>query len=297
MIHEASSRTVNLDLLRTFAAFAERRSFTAAAKALHLSQPAVHVHVKRLGESLDAVLYERRGRELVLTEAGERTLAYAREALERADAFVRELHGEPAAGPVRLCAGEGAFLYLLGDALQQARARGIALRIEVADASDTVRAVQRGDAHLGVAPLASVPAGLEAADVADVGCVIAVPARHALARKRTIAAQDLAGEPLILPPSGRPLRDAIDVVLRAAAVEWSTSIEVRGWPLALRFAELGLGLAIVNDFCPIPRGLVARPIRGLPRQRYRVVRRSGVRHAPEVGALYEAIAKARLRRR
>jgi DNA-binding transcriptional LysR family regulator len=67
---------MNEEWLRSFVAFAERMSFTAAARALHISQPALHVQVRKLSESLGVVLYHREGRVLVLTSEGERVLAF-----------------------------------------------------------------------------------------------------------------------------------------------------------------------------------------------------------------------------
>jgi LysR family transcriptional regulator, low CO2-responsive transcriptional regulator len=279
------------DWLQAFAAFAEHRSFTHAARTLHLSQPAVHVQVKKLEGALGVALYERRGRELVLTDHGQRTLAYARETLERSHSFLRELHGESDAAVVRLCAGEGAFLYLLGDALHRMRALRLSLR--VADAAETVLALQRGEVHIGVAPTTTIPDGIQAITLVESSARIAMPARHPLAHKRSITAKDLDGERLIVPPTGRPMREALDVILRAADVSYEPIIEARGWPLTLRLVELGMGIALVNDFCSLPRGVISTPMRGLPRQTYRVMRRASARHSKEAAALFDALAARR----
>ena len=57
-------------------------------------------------------------------------------------------------------------------------------------------------------------------------------------------------------------------------------IEADGWPLMLRFAQLGLGVAFVNGVCALPDGVVARPIPELGRITYRLVRRRGAHLAP-----------------
>ncbi|HBQ14955.1 MAG TPA: transcriptional regulator, partial [Myxococcales bacterium] len=79
--------TPNLEWLRAFVVFAEHLNFTRAAEALHLSQPALHVQVKKLGEQLEVTLYERRGRALVLTDEGREVLAFGRELLARCERF------------------------------------------------------------------------------------------------------------------------------------------------------------------------------------------------------------------
>src|SRR5258706_1895447 len=76
------------DALRSFAAFAEHRNFTSAAAALNISQPALHVKIKKLAEALGTDLYERKGRSLVLTASGERLAAFALDARLRVDDFL-----------------------------------------------------------------------------------------------------------------------------------------------------------------------------------------------------------------
>ncbi|NOU34589.1 MAG: LysR family transcriptional regulator, partial [Polyangiaceae bacterium] len=107
------------DWLATFAVFAEHLNFTHAARALALSQPAVHVQISRLAEELGVPLYVRRGRALELTAEGVELLAFTREAREHAARFAARFdarnRGEES---VALASGEGAYLYLLGDALR-----------------------------------------------------------------------------------------------------------------------------------------------------------------------------------
>ena len=56
--------------LEAFIAFAERLNFTHAARALHLSQPALFVQISKLGEAVGVPLYFRQGRQLQLTMLG-----------------------------------------------------------------------------------------------------------------------------------------------------------------------------------------------------------------------------------
>ena len=69
---------MELRLLRTFRSVAEERSFTRAAEKLFLAQSSVSAQVKSLEESLGVPLFDRIGRSIVLTDAGEKLLHYAR---------------------------------------------------------------------------------------------------------------------------------------------------------------------------------------------------------------------------
>src|SRR5690242_498072 len=105
---------MDLDLLRAIDALARHGTMTAAARAIGLSQPALHGQLARLGEAVGAPLYRRSGRGLVLTEAGVRVVAFARETEERVGALREELAGGATRQPIILAAGQGAFRWLLG---------------------------------------------------------------------------------------------------------------------------------------------------------------------------------------
>jgi DNA-binding transcriptional LysR family regulator len=259
-----------LDELEAFAVFAEHLNLTHAARAIGLSQPALHARIKRLGEQLGAPLYRREGRALVLTEAGERTARFAREIRARVRDFGEGFREERARAPIELCAGEGALMYLLGPALR-AFLRRHPLRVRVGDAEATLEAVASGRAHLGVlsSDADPDPQRLEAELVAETGFALAVPTKDPLAARARVSWPELAGRALVVPPPGRPHRVALEAQLPAGA---EIAVEVGGWPLSLRLVALGVGVAVVNDFCRAPRGVTLVPFEGLPRRRYLAVR-------------------------
>lgn len=279
------------ELLRAFAAFAEALNFTHAARTVGLSQPALFERIQRLSELVGAALYEREGKQLRLTEAGARVCAFAREELARAHAFAQALHGETRREAVVLAAGEGAYLYLVGPALRGfAGARTDAsLRLLTRGARDAVAAVREGAAHLGVAVLDLVPEDVIARDVVTTPLCVAVASTHRLARRRTVRLADLAGERLILTPAGQSHRDIVGRALAGVPAAAEPPIEADGWPLMIQFARLGLGVAIVNGICELPRGVVARPLRELGSVTYRVFWRRGGSLAPAAGELRERL--------
>ena len=81
-------RSFNLDQLRAFVEVVERGSFTAAAKQLNLTQPAVTHQLQELERRLNVTLVERLGKRAHLTEAGEKLIEHARSLLE-ADSVAR----------------------------------------------------------------------------------------------------------------------------------------------------------------------------------------------------------------
>src|SRR5215475_6273753 len=87
-------RSLNLDQLRAFVEVIERGSFTAAAKELNLTQPAVTHQVQELERRFHVTLVERFGKRAYLTQAGEKLIVHARQLLEddaRAQMDMRKL--------------------------------------------------------------------------------------------------------------------------------------------------------------------------------------------------------------
>jgi len=96
------SRSLDIDLIRTFVAAADAGSMLAAANTRHLTQGAVSQQVKRLEESLGCNLFLRNRRGLRLTPAGETLLLKARRLLNLNDEIWSAMARKPARGPLRL---------------------------------------------------------------------------------------------------------------------------------------------------------------------------------------------------
>ncbi len=284
-------RGVKLEWLESFVAFAEALNFTRAADRLHLSQPAVHAQIQRLAEAVGAELYVRQGRGLRLTEAGQRVLRDAREITTRAASIASRVHAAPVEAPVVLAAGEGALSYILPAALRAfARRRPARLRVLTRDHDRTLAAIRGGQAQLGIVASAAGPLDLEHRVLTEVGHVLAMPSRHRLAKRRRLSVDDFAAEAMVVPPKGRPLRATLDAAFADASIH--ASVEASGWSPMLQFVELGLGVAVVNGCCRLPRGVVARPIVDLPKVRYRLVHVPGA-VVGTVRGLYDAIVEHR----
>jgi LysR family transcriptional regulator, low CO2-responsive transcriptional regulator len=264
---------VNSEWLRSFVAFAETLNFTHAAQRLHLSQPALFVQIKKLGEALGAPLYVKRGRALSLTPQGRTLLSFGREQQERHLRLLSDLRPGARTERVVLAAGEGTYLNLLAGALRAfQRRKGVELGVLTRNSEQAIAAVQLGEAHLAVTVADEVPPELSARRIARIGTAVVMAKGHPLSRKRTLSIRDLGGHALIAPAAGRPLRAALARAFADAHQPFAPSVEANGWELMMRFAELGMGLAVVNDFCQAPRGTVRRPLRGLPPVHYQLLR-------------------------
>lgn len=114
-------RSLNLDQLRTFIEVTKCGSFTAAAKALNLSQPAVTHHVQELERRFNVVLLERIGKRAYPTDAGEGLIEHARYLLDedaRTLVNMRKFN-DGWLGRVRIGTSMTMLVYVLPPILQQ----------------------------------------------------------------------------------------------------------------------------------------------------------------------------------
>jgi DNA-binding transcriptional LysR family regulator len=260
--------------LQAFAVFARHRNFTHAADELHVSQPALHTRVRKLEGRLGTRLYVKHGRQLLLTDEGERLAAFANDTRDRAADFLRELGAAPPR-PLVLIAGSGSYLYLLGDALRRYLSRGRELRLRTADASATLAAVRDGSADVGVTALGIPPDDLQSTLLTQVPQMLIVPTSHRLADRRTVRLKDLQDEALVVPPKDRAHRQQLERSMLDQGIRWSVAVEAEGWELLVHFVRLGIGPAVVNGSVRTTSAVRKIPVRDLPPVRYYVVSRPG----------------------
>ncbi|RLB54246.1 MAG: LysR family transcriptional regulator, partial [Deltaproteobacteria bacterium] len=185
---------------------------------------------------------------------------------------------------------EGAFLYLISSGVRAIVRRGDArLRLMTTSAEAAVDALRSGRAQIAVAVLPERPEDLEGHVLCQVGAKVVMPQGHALAERKRVYAKHLDGQPLVLPPRGRPHREAVLVALADAGVSAEVAVEAHGWEVLMHYAGLGLGVAVVNGICTPPRRLVSRPFVGLPRASYWLLHRPGALRREAVQHVHDAL--------
>jgi LysR family transcriptional regulator, low CO2-responsive transcriptional regulator len=254
------------DSLRAFAVFAEHRNFTTAAALLHISQPSLHVKISKLGAALGMPLYERSGRALVLTRAGQQLATYAQDTRRGLKDFLAQLDSGDL--EVTIAAGRGTLRWVVGGAIRRLTARGDRVRILAADREHALDAIGTGQADVAV--VAYDPPGRQfaAREVAAFPQMLVIGDDHPLAARKRLRLGDLAGLDLVVPPAHRPHRRSLERALLGAGVQWQPVAESDGWDLLVHFASLGIGATVVNGCVGLPSGLTGIPISDLPRVRY-----------------------------
>ena len=234
-----------------FLAVARERSFSRAAQRVHLSQPTISEHVSELERELGKPLFLRRGRTVALTEAGRVFEEYALRlvaTVEGARQAVAELDGL-GHGSLLVGASTTPGLYVMPEIVAAFRARypGIDLRLQIANSREIEERVKGRDLDLGVVGGHAVGPGEEclAAGLLD-ELVLVVPPGHAWARRREIAPEQLAGQPLLMREAGSATRSLTERALQRAGVRFRVAMELDHTEAIKRGVMAGLGIAFVS---------------------------------------------------
>lgn len=235
--------------LRYFEAVARHSHVTRAAAELHIAQPALSKQISQLERELGITLFDRVGRSLRLTEAGEALLPYARAILaqvEEARAAMAERIGLKA-GRVAIGAPPTVGTHLLPPLLTifHQRYPGITLRLHEAGIQSLLDLLEAGITDLAVVALPVADEQLTVTPLLNEPLVLIVSTTHPLARRSEVMMTELRHERWILSPSSYELREATLKACREAGFMPQTVLEGGETETLVRFVAAGLGVSLV----------------------------------------------------
>jgi DNA-binding transcriptional LysR family regulator len=233
--------------LLTFRTVAEERSFSRAATALALTQPAVSQQIRALETQAGGTLIERGGGTFELTPLGALLLVHARslaELLQLAEVQLAEARNEEARA-LRIGAFPSALAALVPDCVAELRGEieGFEAGVVQGETPELVDRVRDGSLHLAVCFQAagsepSVHTGVRRVELFDEPMVAALSPSHRLAGRTRIRLAELADETwLASDPDGLIRRACVDAGFEPDIAYWTSD------PLAIRALVLG-GLAV-----------------------------------------------------
>ncbi|HEX4247355.1 MAG TPA: LysR family transcriptional regulator [Pseudonocardia sp.] len=291
--------------LKVFCQIAERRTLTAAARALGYTQSAVSRQVAALESAAGVTLLERRRDGVTLTAAGQVVLRHAMAVLDQVDATERELAGLPAsAGTVRFGWFATAGATVVPRALAALRRTHPAVTVTSREGSTPVlvRALRAGSLDLALLgwsppfrPFDAESPALHVETLTERDLCLALPESHPLAGEPSVDIVDLRGERWIAgSTSGEELLMGVwpGVGERPKVVHTA-----RDWLSKLHLVAAGCGVTTV----PVSLAAVAPPgvrfvtVRGGPQERRRtaLARLPGHR-SEQARALADAVRAAAL---
>lgn len=244
---------MNVPQIRAFVAVVDKGSFSAAARTMGLSQPAVTMQVQGLESDVGATLLERRYRKVDLTEAGRTLLPYARRVLaeiERARDEVARL-GDTVSGHLELAAsttpGQYVLPRVLGDYLRAYPEVTVSLRVH--DSAEVAAAVASGEAHLGMTGARVAGAKVLYEEIGTDELIVVCPLGHPFARRRAVSLAELAEEPFIAREAGSGTRMVFESAMRKAGVDpadLAVVLELGSSEAIVSAVEGGVGVGVVS---------------------------------------------------
>ena len=204
---------MTLTELKYIVAVAREKHFGRAAEACFVSQPTLSVAVKKLEEELDVKLFERGAVEVSVTPLGEQIVRQAQLVIEQAAALkeMAKLGKDPLSGPLRLGVIYTIGPYLLPDLVRQAitRVPQMPLMLQENFTAKLLDMLRLGELDCAILAEPFPDTGLAMAPLYDEPLVAAVPAKHPLAKRKTLTAEELKAENMLLLGTGHCFRDHV----------------------------------------------------------------------------------------
>lgn len=242
---------MELHQLRYFVAVAESGSFSRAAKQCGIAQPSLSQQIKRLEETLGCLLFDRFGRTIALTEAGEALLPRAKRILAEVRQASDELTGEaPLAQRVRVGAIPTMAPYLLPRAIKRFRRQHPECQLVVREDLTERLVTALVDCELELA-VTSTPIDHEHIETQVIGCerlLVAAPRDLPLPPER-ITIADLREQPTIVLHEMHCLGRQIESFCTARQLTHQIVCRSTQLATALQLVALGLGVSIVPEMC------------------------------------------------
>jgi LysR family transcriptional regulator, hydrogen peroxide-inducible genes activator len=204
---------MTLTELKYIVAVARERHFGRAAEACFVSQPTLSVAVKKLEEELDIKIFERGANEVSVTPLGEQIVRQAQQVIEQAAAIkeIAKLGKDPVSGPLRLGVIYTIGPYLLPDLVKQAIARvpQMPLVLQENFTARLLDMLRTGELDCAILAEPFPDTGLATAQLYDEPFMAAVPTTHPMARRRSVSAEELKNETMLLLGTGHCFRDHV----------------------------------------------------------------------------------------
>ncbi len=258
---------INFHQLRAFYEAARTGSFTRAAEVLCVTQPAVTGQIRALEQALELRLFRRRGRRMVLTEAGALLYQRARQVFELErdmERLVAELK-EVRRGLLKVGTTKTYARYLMPGLVRAFHAAHPEVRIVLEEGSslDVIRGVLDQRNELAVVGRPREFPGLVFVPFRREEVVLLVAPGHRLARAGRAGFRDLAGELLILKEEGSSTRNLVREAYRRRGMTANVLVETSNLDFIKDMVGRGEGISFLVR-CAVEEDLAAGTLVEVP---------------------------------
>lgn len=290
-------RNATIRQLQIFSIAATQLSFARAAEHLHLTHAAVSLQIKQLEEVAGIEFFERIGKRVFLTEAGEIMLQYARQilqALKEADESLSAIKGLKG-GRIAVAVTSTAEYFAPGLLASFRKAQpDVRIRLLI-DNRDTVgKLLAQNEVDLAI--MGRPPAELDAEAIAFAPhpLVVVAATEHPLAARERVTVAELAAETLIVREIGSGTRLAFETFFSEHNETLRVGMEMGSNEAIKQAVVAGLGVALISRHTlglELSAGRIAiLKVEGTPlMRRWHLVRHRNKRLTPALGAFWDFV--------
>lgn len=290
-------RNATVRQLQIFSVAAAHLSFARAAEQLHLTHAAISLQIKQLEEVSGIELFERIGKRVFLTEAGEVMLEYARQiltSLKEADDALSAIKGLRG-GRIAVAVTSTAEYFAPGLLAAFRKTQpDVGIRLLIDNRETVGRLLARNEVDVAIMgrPPADFDATAEA--FAPHPLVLIAAADHPLAGRKSIRPAELAEENLIVRESGSGTRSAMEGYFADHGVPLTVGMEMGSNEAIKQAVVAGLGISFISlhtlGLELKAQRLVVLKVEGTPvMRRWHIVRHRNKRLTPALGAFWDFV--------
>lgn len=212
---------LDLHTLEQFIALARTKNFTRAAEELNASQPALSRAIQKLEDQLGRPLFDRKPREVVLTDMGELFLERAKEILHLVEDTFSELSEAGRRGRIRLGAIPTIAPYFLPKLLSTFAAAhpDIAVLVQEDTTESLIRRCSHGELDLAIVALPIIAKHLELEPLFEEELLLVLPVGHCLSERADIRIEEVDSYPFVMLNEAHCLSENISSFCRRRAVQ------------------------------------------------------------------------------
>jgi DNA-binding transcriptional LysR family regulator len=238
---------------------AKHKSFSLAAETLFVTQPSISIKIKQLENAYRIKLFERFGKRIELTNAGEVLFSYAAKIfnlVKEADSHMEDIRGAKF-GTLRISAGLTLGTYYLPPLLAAFRGKypEIEIHMKVKNKQEVIQDILSFKDDLGFIGHMESNEKLIQIPLWEEELVMIVSPYHDFTKMKTVRLSELNGQPFILRERGSGTRELVEEKLKKEHVSIKAVMELGSHEAIKRAVEVGFGMSIV------PIGVIKREVK------------------------------------
>lgn len=248
--------SLSLAQIRAFNAVAETGSFTKAAAALGLSQPAVTMQVRQIEDAWRTELFIRSGNQVRLTDLGRRLHRITGQIGDLEEVARAILADDPRlGGQVLRLSMASPQIFMPVVAGFKARHPAVHIEVSLGSTGQAVEEVVGRVVDIGLTPLLEPDDRLECLPYTTHGLIVITPSRHPWTGRSQVPLAEVAKQPLIFRSSGSTTQQLVDRSLRSRRLKALNTLVLGSREGVVEAVANGLGIALMleRDTPPDPR--------------------------------------------